>query len=102
MEYKVHFCPLIRPRKILYSGLFSLGVNFPESPEWGFTLFTTFHDPYINGIFKTPLISGYCWGEPHSNVENGTVVHARRTAAKNGIATHYCSLVRWFMYKQPR
>ena len=30
--------------------------------------------------------------EPHSNVESGAVVHARRTAAKNGIATHYCSL----------
>ena len=27
--------------------------------------------------------------DPHSNVENSTVVHEQRTAAKNGIATHY-------------
>ena len=40
--------------------------------------------------------------EPHCNVENNTVVHVRRTVVKNGIATHYYSLVRWFMYKQTR
>ena len=48
------------------------------------------------------VLIGASLSEPHSNVENGTVVHARRTAAKNGIATHYCSLVQWFMYKQTR
>ena len=34
------------------------------------------------------------WGKPewaHSNLENGTVVHVRRTIVKNGIATHQCS-----------
>ena len=45
---------------------------------------------------------GVSMSEPHSYLENGTVVHARRTAAKNGFATHYCSLVGWFMYKQTR
>ena len=36
---------------------------------------------------------------PHSNVENDMVVHVQRTAATNSIATHYCNLVRWLMYK---
>ena len=40
--------------------------------------------------------------ELHSNVENGTVVHARRTMETNRIATYYYSLVRLFMYKQTR
>ena len=33
----------------------------------------------------------YCWAsliEPHCNIENSTVVHARRTESKNGIVTH--------------
>ena len=38
--------------------------------------------------------------KPHSSVENDAVIHAQRTTVKNGIATHYCSLVWWFMYKQ--
>ena len=37
-------------------------------------------------------VVGASLSEPHSYVENGAVVHARRTAMKNGIATHYCSL----------
>ena len=45
---------------------------------------------------------GTSLSEPHSNIENSTVVHVRRTVAKNGIAAHYYSLVRWFMYKQTR
>ena len=36
--------------------------------------------------------SGASLSEPHSYVESGAVVHAQRTAMKNGIATHYCSL----------
>ena len=35
---------------------------------------------------------GVSLSEPHSYVESGAVVHARRTVTKNGIATHYCSL----------
>ena len=54
---------------------------------------------FILGYVVYRLV-GASLNEPHSNVENGMVVHARRTAAKNGIATHYCSLVQWFMYKQ--
>ena len=42
----------------------------------------------------------FYWGEPHSNVENGMLVHAQRTMANNRIAVHYYSLVWWFMYKQ--
>ena len=38
--------------------------------------------------------------EPHSNTVNSMVVHTWRTAVKNGIATHYYSLTRWFMCKQ--
>jgi len=34
---------------------------------------------------------GASLSEPHSYVESGAVVHTRRIAAKNGIATHYCS-----------
>ena len=45
---------------------------------------------------------GASLSEPHTYVENGRVVHAQTTAVKNGIATHYCSLVWWFMYKQTR
>ena len=37
-------------------------------------------------------IIGASLSEPHSYVESSAVVHARRTATKNGIATHYCSL----------
>ena len=48
-------------------------------------------DCIVIGASPTPLQRG-----------KRTVVHARRTAAKNGIATHYCSLVRWSMYKQTR
>ena len=29
------------------------------------------------------------WGEPHSNIENNTVIHTRRTTVKNRIATPY-------------
>ena len=36
------------------------------------------------------FIIGVSLSEPHSYVENSMVVHARRTVAKNGIATHYC------------
>lgn len=35
------------------------------------------------------VLSYYYWDEPHSNIENGMVVHARRTVMKNGITTHY-------------
>ena len=42
------------------------------------------------------VVIGVSLSEPHSNVENGLVVHAPGNTAKNGIATHYCGLVRWF------
>ena len=35
------------------------------------------------------FIIGESLNEPHSNAENGTVVYAQRTTAKNRIATHY-------------
>ena len=38
-------------------------------------------------------IVGMSLSEPHSNIENGTVVNAQRTVVKNGIATYsrtYC------------
>ena len=40
------------------------------------------------GILKINII-GASLTDPHSDVENGTVIHEQRTAAKNGIATHY-------------
>ena len=49
------------------------------------------------------LVMAYNWGEPEQaphKQELGTVVHARRTVAKNRITTHYYSLVQWFMYKK--
>ena len=49
------------------------------------------------------LVMAYNWGEPERaphKQELGTVVHARRTVAKNRITTHYYSLVQWFMYKK--
>ena len=51
-------------------------------------------------IMHILLLVGGSLGEPHSNMENGMVVHMQRTMMKNGIATYYCSLVQWFMYKQ--
>ena len=45
------------------------------------------------------LLIGVSLSEPHSNMENGMVVHAQRTAAKTEIAIHYYSLVQWFIYE---
>ena len=39
----------------------------------------------VNIVFQ--LLAGASPSEPHSYVENGAVVHAQRTAMKNGIAT---------------
>ena len=63
---------------------------------------TKHHLPYQLQLYAFSFLIGASLSEPHSNVENGTVVHVRRTAAKNGNATHYCSLVGWSMYKQTR
>ena len=44
-------------------------------------------------------IVGVSFSKSHSNIKYSTIVHARRTTVKNGIATHYYSLVQWFMSK---
>ena len=47
-----------------------------------------------------PAFIGMSLSELHYNVQNGTVVCAQRTTGKNRIATHYCGLIWWFMYKK--
>ena len=48
----------------------------------------------------TSVHPGMSLSKLHYNVQNGTVVHAQRTAVKNRIATYYCGLIWWFMYKK--
>ena len=52
----------------------------------------------IVGIISSLGLIGANLREPHSNVENGTVVHVQKTVTKSRIATHHYGLVRWFMY----
>ena len=49
------------------------------------------HEAQLTHSIKKCIIRASL-SEPHSYMESGAVVHAQRTAMKNGIATLYCSL----------
>ena len=67
-----------------------------------YKLSATYATDYSDILKFMLSVIGASLSKLHSNVENGTVVHVRRTVVKSKITIHYYSLVQWFMYKKTR